>query len=262
MSKEFVTSVWNGYDIRFLKQEWDDQELTWVNKVLVVAKDICVALGIKQPNKALKSLPDSYHFKWEPKNSKDKPLEVLTEKGLYKLIFASSSPEAEAFQDWVVGVIQKMRSLSDLYYWQTLQILDKKKQKDFLRFLDLETWEDPLTVFEKFNNREIPFVNQQGRWFALLDEATSVIGVDPDQLDDRFITWCNLDGYDANEQLLSEEGIYQALLLSENEEGKKFQDWVYALLKSIRSYKGYSVPEIMKMVEEFIDEKEKDNGQV
>lgn len=262
MSKEFVTSVWNGYDIRFLKQEWDDQELTWVNKVLVVAKDICAALGIKQPNKALKSLPDSYHFKWEPENSKDKPLEVLTEKGLYKLIFASSSPEAEAFQDWVVGVIQKMRSLSDLYYWQTLQILDKKKQKDFLRFLDLETWEDPLTVFEKFNNREIPFVNQQGRWFALLDEATSVIGVDPDQLDDRFITWCNLDGYDANEQLLSEEGIYQALLLSENEEGKKFQDWVYALLKTIRSYKGYSVPEIMKMVEEFIDEKEKDNGQV
>ncbi|MDE5757597.1 MAG: hypothetical protein K2H85_03180 [Allobaculum sp.] len=52
MSKEFVTIPWNEHDIRFIKQEWDEQELTWVNKVLVVAKDICTSLGIKQPNKA------------------------------------------------------------------------------------------------------------------------------------------------------------------------------------------------------------------
>lgn len=259
MTNSFVTSSWNGHDIRFLKQEWDDRELTWKNKVLVVAKDVCTALGIKQPNKVLKSLPDSYHFKWEPENSKGKPLEVLTEKGLYKLIFASSTPEAEAFQDWVVGVIQKMRSLSDLYYWQTLQIMNKEKQKDLLEFLDLEMWSNHPTVFRKFEDKEIPFVNQQGRWFALFDEAVSVIGVDLYLLDERFTTWCNVDGYDADELLLSEEGIYQALLLSETEEGKKFQDWVYALLKTIRSYKGYSVPEIMKMVEEFIENKEKKN---
>lgn len=256
MSKEFVTTVWNGCEIRFVKQEWDDLELTWVNKVLVVAKDVCTALGVKQPNKALKSLPDSYHFKWEPKNGKDKPLEVLTEKGLYKLIFASSTPEAEAFQDWVMEVIQTMRSYSDLYYWQTLQMMDEEKQKGLMELLDLEMLSDHPTFFGKFENQEIPFIKQQGRWFALFDEAVSIINVDPDLLDDRFASWCDLEGYDADELLLSEEGIYQALLLSETEEGRKFQDWVYALLKTIRFYKGYSVPEIMKMIEELINEKD------
>ena len=259
MTNSFVTSSWTGCDIRFIKQEWDDQELTWVNKVLVVAKDVCAALGIKQPNKALKSLPDSYHFKWESENGKDNPLEVLTEKGLYKLIFASSAPEAEAFQDWVMEVIQTMRSYSDGYYWQTLQIMDKEKQKELMELLDLEIQSEHPPTFGKFEDREIPFVKQQGRWFTLFDEAVSVIGADPDLIDERFIIWCDLDGYRADETLLTEEGVYQALLLSETEEGKKFQDWVYALLKSIRSYKGYSVPEIMKMVEEFIENKEKKN---
>ncbi|MDE5757596.1 MAG: hypothetical protein K2H85_03175, partial [Allobaculum sp.] len=189
-------------------------------------------------------MPDSYHFTWKPKDGKGKPLEILTEKGLYKLIFASSTPEAEAFQDWVMEVIQTMRFYGGGYYWQTFQMMDEEKQKELMELLDLEMGSEHPATFGKFEDREIPFVKQQGRWFALLDETASVIGVDPDLIDERFITWCNLDGYSADEMLLTEEGIYQALLLSATEEGKEFQDWVYSLLKTIRSYKGFTTPEV------------------
>lgn len=250
MSKEFETVVWNGHKIRFVEQEWDDLGLTWINKVEVVAKDICDALGIKKPKKVLESLPESYHFKWT--SNEGKTLEVLTEKGLYRLIFQSTSPEAENFQDWVLEVIQKMRLQSDMGYWQTLQIMDEEKQKDLFELLDPETMADHPIILGELGEQEIPFVNQQGRWWTLLDKASSVMEIDPELLDGRFMTWCDLDGYEPSEMLLSEEGIYQALLMSETEEAKRFQDWVYSLIKRVRQSKEYEVPEILDMVRDSV----------
>lgn len=237
---------WNGYEIRFLNQEWDDNELTWVNKVFVVAKDVCDALGIKKLKKILKSLPESYYYIWM--SDKGKPMEVLTEKGLYRLIFQSTSPQAESFQDWVLEVIQKIRLQSDMYYWQTLRILDKDEQDDLFQFLDQETMTTNPEAFGSLKDQQIPFVKQQGFWWASFDEVMSVLKVDPDDVDDRFAMWDNREESDADDLLLSENGIYQALLMSNLEEAKKFQDWVYSLIKKARLAKGYEVPEILDMV--------------
>jgi anti-repressor protein len=76
----------------------DEQGEPWF-----VAKDVCEVLDLGDVSKAVSRLPQSMkgtNSILTPGGHQD--MLIVTEAGLYKLIFTSRKPEAEAFTDWVV----------------------------------------------------------------------------------------------------------------------------------------------------------------
>lgn len=70
---------------------------------LFVGKDIATALGYAEPAKAVRELvPDKFKgvSEMDTPGGKQKVI-VITEAGVYKLIFRSKLPNAEKFSDWV-----------------------------------------------------------------------------------------------------------------------------------------------------------------
>lgn len=82
-------------------------------EIWFVAKDICDVLDIKNSRDALSSLSDKMKITLEGKESivgiTDDPnvvrISLISEPGMYKLVFKSRKPEAEKFSDWVVTEI-------------------------------------------------------------------------------------------------------------------------------------------------------------
>lgn len=69
---------------------------------LFVAKDVCDVLGLTNVSKASKSLKDSQKGITSSHTlGGEQNLLYVTESGLYRLIFKSRKPEAEAFCDWI-----------------------------------------------------------------------------------------------------------------------------------------------------------------
>ncbi|MFT8282855.1 phage/plasmid primase, P4 family [Streptococcus agalactiae] len=93
------TETWNGYTIRFVEHqgEW------WA-----VAKDITNALGLKQPSRAISTLKGVTKSKTLTKGG-EQELSIINEKDIYRLVFKSRKPEAEAFQEWVFETIKQLR---------------------------------------------------------------------------------------------------------------------------------------------------------
>lgn len=83
-----------------------------------VAKDVCDVLGLEQVSRALQGLEkDSGLLKVPHPQNPHKFLEVngVNEPGLYKLIFKSRKPEAEAFQEWVFHEVLPSIRKSGMY---------------------------------------------------------------------------------------------------------------------------------------------------
>jgi prophage antirepressor-like protein len=122
--------TWNGHAIRFVEKEpgsW------WA-----IARDVVIALAYKNANVAMKR-----HCRWVSKcylphpQSADQKIEIniIHERDIYRLIFRSNLPEAEAFQDWVCDVLQALRQASGLEAFQVFRMLDKEHQKDAMHKL-------------------------------------------------------------------------------------------------------------------------------
>jgi prophage antirepressor-like protein len=78
------------------------------NDTWFVAKDVCDVLGIKDPSMAVSRLADyqktTTTFNGTGSNYKTQAL-VISESGLYKLVFRSNKPQAEAFSRWVTETV-------------------------------------------------------------------------------------------------------------------------------------------------------------
>lgn len=120
---------WNGHAIRFVFQ--DDEY--WA-----VAKDVTDALGLKQVTGALKGLDPKGIKICGVTNSKVtysnqarevQNMNIINEKNIYRLVFKSRKPEAEAFQDWVFEVIKELRQSAGL---EIFQMLDREHQKEVM----------------------------------------------------------------------------------------------------------------------------------
>ena len=71
-----------------------------------IAKDVCDILGLDNVTEALRSLKDDEKItlsttEGNPRNGIPHQLNAVNEPGLYRLIFQSRKPEAEAFKTWV-----------------------------------------------------------------------------------------------------------------------------------------------------------------
>ena len=126
---EMKVENWNGHNIRFV---WKDGD--WWG----VAKDVCDALGYENSRKAL-----SEHVEKEDKNTvtirygiQGNPnMTVISEFGIYDLVFNSHMPEAKSFKRWVYAVIKSLRQTSGLEGFEIFRMLDKEHQKEAMKRL-------------------------------------------------------------------------------------------------------------------------------
>ena len=126
---------WAGHSIRFVERsgEW------WA-----VAQDVCEALGLRYVTKAMKSLKNVQQYSVCDLNNSQvssdgvrnmQTMNIIGEKDIYRLIFRSRKPEAEAFQDWVYETIRELRKASGLEGYETFKLLDKEHQKEAMKKL-------------------------------------------------------------------------------------------------------------------------------
>ena len=126
---EMKVENWNGHNIRFV---WKDGD--WWG----VAKDVCDALGYENSRKALAD-----HVEKEDKNTvtirygiQGNPnMTVISEFGIYDLVFNSHMPEAKSFKRWVYAVIKSLRQTSGLEGFEIFRMLDKEHQKEAMKRL-------------------------------------------------------------------------------------------------------------------------------
>lgn len=121
MNNEIRVENWNGYDIRFVDHngEW------WA-----VLADVCKPLGLKP--KYIKERLDDRVVLTDLLNDRfGRPHNTLlvNEIGIYKTIFKSRKPEAEAFQDWVFSVIKYLREHTGLEGFEVFRMMDIEHQK-------------------------------------------------------------------------------------------------------------------------------------
>lgn len=79
-----------------------------------VAQDVCTALGLKNAGQVCRRLKD-YEKRLcvveTPGGNQN--LLCVSESGLYRLVLSSRKPQAEIFQDWILGIISTLRKSVD-----------------------------------------------------------------------------------------------------------------------------------------------------
>ena len=115
------TETWLGHTIRFV----DKQGEWWA-----VLADVTKALGLsaKRVNERLPKEVVS-NDTLQTTGGLQKML-IVNELGIYKTIFQSRKPEAEAFQDWTFQTLKTLRQSSGLEGFQIFRMLDKEHQRE------------------------------------------------------------------------------------------------------------------------------------
>ena len=116
------TEIWNGYEIRFVEKD----EGWWA-----IAKDIATALEYSKVDSMLRKLKPQQKGTHSMSTLGGKQdLSIISEDGIYKVIFGSKKKEAEDVQDWVYNVLKVLRQSSGLEGFQIFRMLDKEHQKE------------------------------------------------------------------------------------------------------------------------------------
>lgn len=126
------TELWNNHTIRFVEVngEW------WA-----VATDVSSALGYSKPRNAVQNHVDDSDkttalIQGSGSNYKTTAV-VISEFGVYDLVFSSKLPAAKEFKRWVYRVIKDLRSSTGLEGFEVFRMLDKQHQKEaMLRLRD------------------------------------------------------------------------------------------------------------------------------
>lgn len=140
---------WNGFPIRFVGSDDD-----WK----AIGFDVAKALGYKRPNDALKlhvenkdkrlinlgSLLNQVETSKTGSTVKQRRTSkggspvmlVISEFGIYDLVFSSKMKQAKDFKRWVYQVIQQLRKQAGLQGYEAFRMLDKRIQKQAMQRLD------------------------------------------------------------------------------------------------------------------------------
>lgn len=124
------TENWNGHKIRFvsINGEWS-----------AVAKDVAEALGYKKPENAVANHVSEIDktttlIQGTGSNYKSRAV-VISEFGVYDLVFSSKMPQADKFKRWVFDVIKELRQSNGLEGFEIFRMLDKEHQKEAMQNL-------------------------------------------------------------------------------------------------------------------------------
>lgn len=128
---------WNGNLIRFVGSG-DDWE--------AIGFDVAKALGYKQPDHAIKQHVSEKDkqlinlgslLKQAGTSKGGSPVMlVISEFGIYDLVFSSKMKQAKEFKRWVYQVIQQLRKQAGLQGYQAFRMLDKQIQQQAMARLD------------------------------------------------------------------------------------------------------------------------------
>lgn len=132
------TELWNGYSIRFVEKdgEW------WA-----VAVDVTKALAIGNTTMAIKRVADEDKalISIEGISKGNDLVNILSEFGIYDIVFTSHKPEAKDFKRWVYKMLKQLRQSSGLEGFQVFRMLDKEHQKEAMGKLK-HSLKNPLQV--------------------------------------------------------------------------------------------------------------------
>lgn len=142
---------WNGNLIRFIGSDND-----WK----AIGFDVAKALGYKRPNDALKlhvenkdkrlinlgSLLNQAETSKTGSTVKQRRTSkggspvmlVISEFGIYDLVFSSKMKQSKDFKRWVYQVIQQLRKQAGLQEYEAFRMLDKRIQKQAMQRLDAD----------------------------------------------------------------------------------------------------------------------------
>ena len=71
-----------------------------------VAKDVCAAIGLDNPTKALLKVPEKHKGLNRIQGKRGEyDVNIVSEPGLYRLVLRSDKPEAEPFMEWVTAEV-------------------------------------------------------------------------------------------------------------------------------------------------------------
>ena len=123
------TEIWNGHLIRFVEKEPGEW---WA-----VAKDIFTALDIQNTTDALRRLEQANYtlVSIYSEKSPNPSTNIVSEFGIYDIVFSSRKKEAKEFKRWVFSIIKTLRVSSGLEAFQVFRMLDKEHQKEAMRQL-------------------------------------------------------------------------------------------------------------------------------
>ena len=98
---EVVSELFNGNNVRILGT---------VNKPLFVASDIGLILGIQKITATMSDYDNTKKCSGMVQTPTGiREMTLLTERGLYAILFTSRKPEAKLFQSWVFDVVERIR---------------------------------------------------------------------------------------------------------------------------------------------------------
>jgi len=118
--------IWNGHEIRFV---WHGDEW-WA-----IAVDITKALNLDNTTRAIARLDPENVVKYTLSTGKgiaerlNPEVNIVSEFGIYDLIFSSKRPEAKEFKKWIFETIKTLRQSSGLEGFQIFKMLDREHQK-------------------------------------------------------------------------------------------------------------------------------------
>ena len=117
-----------------------------------VAKDVCAILGISNHNDATSRLDDDEKSgSVVPTHYGDKEITIVSESGLYHLVFISRKPEAKAFRKWVTSEVLPAIRKTGYYVHPSLEKASRQNIKLMSEALrHYVTDEDTTKVAKKF----------------------------------------------------------------------------------------------------------------
>ncbi|HIX35593.1 MAG TPA: phage repressor protein [Candidatus Limosilactobacillus merdigallinarum] len=146
---ELRVENWNGHDIRFIG-DGDNWK--------AVGYDVATALGYREPRHAIQAhvdekdrqlinlssvlnqagtVTDSSTVKRRTTLRGGSPVMlVISEFGIYSLVFSSHMDQAKQFQRWTYGVIRQLRLSAGLEGYQAFKMLDRRMQQQSMARLE------------------------------------------------------------------------------------------------------------------------------
>lgn len=107
-----------------------------------------------------------------------------------------------------------------------------------------------------FGNEEIRFIEKDGEHWAVASDVVKVLGYShaPSMLrmidqEDKGVHNVHTLGGQQKTTILSEFGIYEAILNSRRDEAKEFKKWVKQILKELRHASGLESYEVFRMLD-------------
>lgn len=109
---------------------------------------------------------------------------------------------------------------------------------------------------EIWNGHEIRFVNIDGEWWAVAKDVAEALGyAKTDSLTKRLkpkykgtAKWSTLGGMQEL-IVLSEQGVYKAIMNSHKPEAEEFEDWIFKVIKELRQSTGLEGFQVFRMLD-------------